>query len=112
MGETAFLVVKAQFLPRNDTFTLYTNPVIGNAEPVAGVTKTDLDLGNVSAISVLSTGSFAIDEIRMGTTYAEVTPAAAVPEPNASILLMSAVSALLTTQLGRRQRSRSTTESQ
>ena len=36
--------------------------------------KADLDLGTVSRIGIYSTGAFAIDEIRIGTTYADVLP--------------------------------------
>jgi len=88
VGQTAFLVVKAQFLSGNDRFTLYTNPIIGAPEPTSGVSKTDLDLGTVSGVSLLSTGSFAVDEIRIGTTYADVTPAALIPEPTTGILFL------------------------
>jgi hypothetical protein len=67
-------VVKAQFMAGNDVFTLYTNPVPGEAEPFAGAMKSDLDLGTVSRIGIYSTGAFDVDEIRIGATYASVTP--------------------------------------
>jgi hypothetical protein len=73
VGQTALLVVKAQFLPGNDTFTLYANPIPG-PEPTAGAVKSDLDLGVVSTIGIYSTGAFTIDEIRIGTTYSDVVP--------------------------------------
>src|SRR5262249_38052571 len=76
VGETALLVVKAEFLPGPDRFTLYTNPVPGDPEPTSGVVKADLDLGVVSLVGTLSTGGFAVDEIRIGTTYADVVPPA------------------------------------
>src|SRR5713101_44508 len=75
VGQTTFLVLKAQFLPGNDVFTLYNNPTPGAPEPTSGVVKTDLDLGLVSTVGIYSTGAFTIDEIRIGTTYAEVAPA-------------------------------------
>jgi hypothetical protein len=75
VGKTALLVVKAEFLSGIDIFTLYTNPVPGAPEPASGVVKTDLYLGTVSAIGIYSSGAFSIDEIRIGTTYADVTPA-------------------------------------
>ena len=74
VGTTALLVVKAQFLSRNDIFTLYTNPKPGRPEPASGVVKSDLDLGVVSHIGIYSTGAFIVDEIRIGTTYADVVP--------------------------------------
>lgn len=75
-GRTALLVVKAQFLPGADMFTLYVNPRPGSTEPTAGVVKSDLDLGTVSALGIYSTGAFTIDEIRVGTSFSDVTPAA------------------------------------
>lgn len=74
VGDTTLLVLKAQFLPGNDVFTLYTNPVPGRPEPASSVVKTDLNLGTVSRIGIYSTGAFSIDEIRIGTTYADVVP--------------------------------------
>lgn len=74
VGQTALLVVKAQFLAGNDTFTLYTNPMPGEPEPVSTVVKTDLDLGTVARIGIYSTGAFDVDEIRIGGTFASVTP--------------------------------------
>jgi hypothetical protein len=76
VNQTALLVVKAQFLTGHDIFTLYVDPVVGGLEPTTGAIKSDLDLGVVSAIGVYSTGAFSIDEIRIGTTFADVTPAA------------------------------------
>lgn len=79
IGQTALMVVKLQFLPGADMVTLYVNPSPGGREPVADAVKSDLDLGVVSALGVYSTGAFAIDEIRIGTTYADVVPAANAP---------------------------------
>jgi hypothetical protein len=72
VGHVALLVVKAEFLPGNDSFTLYTNPVPSQPEPTNGVVKSDLDLGSVSEIGIYSTGAFTVDEIRIGMTYEEV----------------------------------------
>jgi len=71
---TALLVVKAQFLSGNDTFTLYANPAPGEFEPSNGAVKSDLDLGAVSKIGIYSSGAFTVDEIRIGTTYEDVVP--------------------------------------
>ena len=74
VGGTALLVVKAQFMSGHDIFTLYTNPLPGQAEPVSNVMKSDLDLGTVARIGIYSTGAFDVDEIRIGPTFASVTP--------------------------------------
>jgi hypothetical protein len=77
VGQTAFLVVRADFLAGNDLFSLYVNPAPGAPEPANGVVKSDLNLGTVSRIGIYSTGAFSIDEIRIGSTYADVTPRSA-----------------------------------
>ncbi len=74
VDHTAFLVLKAQ---GNDAFSLFVNPKPGQSEPShPDALKTDLDLGNVNRIGIYSTGAFTIDEIRIGTTYEDVTPKA------------------------------------
>ena len=74
VGETALLVVKAEFGAGNDTFTLYVNPPTGGAEPASGVTKSDLDVGMGEALFIYSGGAFSLDEIRVGETFESVTP--------------------------------------
>jgi len=74
LGRTELLVVKAEFLNGNDRFTLYTEVNPDKPEPAKGAVKADLDLGSVSEIGIVSTGPFVIDEIRIGTTYADVVP--------------------------------------
>jgi hypothetical protein len=82
VGKTMLLVLKAEFLPENDVFTLYSDPTPGQPEPASNVVKTDLDLGTVSRIGIYSTGAFTIDEIRIGTTYADVVPSGGrTPDP-------------------------------
>ncbi|MBX9579216.1 MAG: PEP-CTERM sorting domain-containing protein [Gemmataceae bacterium] len=83
VGETALLVLKAEFLPGHDRFTLYVNPTPGGPEPGAGAVNTALDLPTVTGLTIYSTGAFSVDEIRVGMTFADVTPVApaAVPEP-------------------------------
>jgi hypothetical protein len=73
-GQTVLLVVKAEFLAGNDMFTLYVNPTPGEAEPAAGTIKSDQNLGTVSKVGIYSTGAFEVDELRIGATYADVTP--------------------------------------
>lgn len=86
-GETALLVVKAEFMPTgNDRFTLYVNPVPGMPEPAsASVFKNDSNIGSVTGLTIYSTGAFELDEIRLGTTFAAVTPV--VPEPGVLLVL-------------------------
>ena len=74
VGRTTLLVVKVQFLAGNDTFTLFVDPTPGRPEPASSIIKSDLDLGTVSKIGIYSTGAFIVDEIRLGTTFADVLP--------------------------------------
>lgn len=76
--ETVLLVLKCEFLPGNDTFTLYVNPTPGSAEPLTGAAKTDADIGTCSSLTISSgydaTHTFVIDEIRLGATFESVMP--------------------------------------
>ena len=74
VGRTALLVVRADFRPGKDVFTLYVNPRLRDPEPSSGAVEADLDLGVVSRVGLYSTGAFAVDEFRIGTTYADVVP--------------------------------------
>jgi hypothetical protein len=97
---TALLVVKAEFAPAgNDKFTLYVNPTPGAPEPASGVTKNDANFGSVTGLTLYSTGAMRLDELRVGQTFADVTP---IPEP-ATLGLLLACAALA--PLCRRRRS-------
>jgi hypothetical protein len=78
-GRTTLLVLKAEFLPGNDLFTLYVDPAVGRPEPASGTVKADLDLGTVPRIGIYSSGAFAVDAIRIATSYAEVVPSGDEP---------------------------------
>jgi streptogramin lyase len=107
VGQTEFLVLKAQLLSGNDVFTLYTNPTPGAPEPSTGLVKSDLDIGSLSNLVIYSGlasnlgGAFNYDEIRVGTTYADVTP---IPEPSTLALLGVGAISLLGYALRRRRR--------
>ena len=77
-GQTVFLVLKMEFANGPDRFTLYVNPAPGGAEPVSAFVKSDLDLGTAAALFFYSQGAYSVDEIRLGTSWSEVTPAVAV----------------------------------
>jgi hypothetical protein len=75
LGQPSLLVVKVQLTGGTDTFTLYVDPPIKSPEPASGTVKSDIDLGDLTYLGIFSSGSFAIDEIRLGTTFADVVPA-------------------------------------
>jgi hypothetical protein len=89
-GETAFMVLKAQFLAGNDIYSLYVNPVLDGSEPaLPSVVKTDFDPANplIGTTFIFNNyGYYTIDEIRVGTTYADVTPSK-TPEPDSLVLI-------------------------
>ncbi len=78
-GTAVLMVLRADFVSGGaDTFKLYINPNL-TAEPgSADATKTGYDVGNVSGIQFTGNIGFSFDELRIGTSYADV--ASAVPE--------------------------------
>jgi hypothetical protein len=87
--QTAFLVIKMETLVGNDRFTLFVNPT-HVTEPTVGFVKSDLDLGTANRVTMYHTGSFAFDEIRIGTSFFDVVTA--VPEPNSALLVLATLS--------------------
>ena len=103
INETSLLVLKAEFRTGADLFTLYVNPTPGGAEPSTGGTVlSSLDLGIVTGLAIYSTGAFSIDEIRVGPTFADVTPV--VPLPSAAIGGMALLGTFAAARLARRRR--------
>ena len=91
VGQPALLVLKADFRPGADVFTLYVNPLPGGPEPLVGTVKTGSGVGPVTGLTIYSTGAFSIDELRVGNTFADVTPV--VPEPSAAVACVLGVGA-------------------
>jgi hypothetical protein len=76
IGQTVFLVVRADLRPGPDVFTLYVNPDPCRAQPASGTVKNDLDLGELRGVGMFSSGAFSFDEFRTGSTFAAVAPCA------------------------------------
>jgi hypothetical protein len=76
VGKIAFLVIKAEFAEGTDKFTLYVNPTPGCPEPAQGIIKEDIDNGTITELTIYSSGEFSMDELRVGNTFADVTPVA------------------------------------
>ena len=81
-----FLVVQADFHRGADKFTLYQNPTPGLAEPdIPGLVKQDIEISQSNLIQLAygNGNAYVVDEIRLGSTYAEVAPGLtpAVPTP-------------------------------
>ena len=76
-GVPAFLVVRADFRPSGDTFTLYQDPAPGLARPnVVGVVKTDLELKAADEVTLTAGNgnAYAFGPLRLGTSYRAVAP--------------------------------------
>lgn len=80
-GVTAFLVLRIDFAAGNDTMTLYVNPTPGLQSPDSAFTavKNDADLGTFTRVGILtgrglSMNNAEFDELRIGSSYAEVAP--------------------------------------
>jgi hypothetical protein len=95
VGQTELFVLKSEFVSSGlDQFTLYVNPDPFGPEPLTG-TVLSLDMTDFTAVTIYSTGAFRVDELRVGETFADVTPG--VPEPGvlASLVGMAATAGLL-----------------
>lgn len=74
IGKTRLVVVKMEFMAGPDRFTLHIDPVPGKTEPADGFVKEDLDLPFADKIFLYSRAAWSVDEIRLGTTWEDVTP--------------------------------------
>ena len=95
-GTTAFLVLQINFTGNNNiNLTLYVDPTPGLSAPAAGttsITEPGKPFSSSGGVNVTGTG-WSFDELRFGTTYADVAPT--VPEPASLALLAVAGAALL-----------------
>ena len=100
---SSLLVLEINFLAGPDNVSLYINPTTGLAAPdgtptIASVTSFNFD--RIRIQSGFNAAPFKFDEIRIGTTYADVSPVP-VPEPTSMILLGISGAALLARRRGR-----------
>lgn len=90
-GQTALLVLKATLLDGPDLFELFVDPILGMGEPVAAAVLgpgQGIDLGTVVYLAINNDGNWTTDEIRSGSSFAAVTPAA-MPVPGSLVLLLA-----------------------
>lgn len=91
----SLLVARIDFATGTDTVTLYVNPTVGAPEPTPSATLNNVNIGTFNYLrlaagagnSMGTTTSVTgrLDELRLGDTFASVTPAAsaaAAPEPS------------------------------
>jgi hypothetical protein len=97
----AFLVYRMDFSGGDVTTTLYVNPTLA-IEPgtgAANATRVGFTFNNIRLAGGAPGGSGEIDEIRIGTTWADVTPAVPIPEP-ASIAALGMLGTLMLLRRG------------
>jgi hypothetical protein len=100
-GTTVLLVLRADFLPGNDRFSLFVDPTPGAPEPsIPDALKTNYDLSPANFVFLNNAGSWTTDEIRIGSTFAAVTPLATIPEPG-TLYLLAAVFPVLALRVRR-----------
>lgn len=78
----AFLVAKVEFGATN-TVSLYINPAPGDAPtgtPVTGTTTSDIEFKTLGMTFGVGSDQMGLDEIRFGTSYADVAPASAADD--------------------------------
>ncbi len=99
------LVLKAVFGAgsASDTFSLFYNPAVGSLEGTANATRS-FDVGTVTALSIAGNLAFSVDEIKVGSSYADV-----VPEPG-TWAAGGAVAVLVAAQWMRSRRRRNDSE--
>lgn len=82
LNTTVFIVTKYESITGagNDVVSIWVNPTPGASEPAAAATSTPsaepsaAGLGRLSLRQAAGIGTLVIDEIRVGTTWADVTP--------------------------------------
>ncbi len=86
---TTYLVVAEYTFGASGSAALYLNPVAGGSQPTADVTLTGngsvttIDDVGFKAQSSTTTGTYLVDNLLIGTTWADVTPGVTIaPEPS------------------------------
>jgi hypothetical protein len=87
-NQTVLLVVRVDFEPAGfgtpDVFSLYVNPTPGGSEPVTpdAVLTNNIGTQNGLALNTGNGGAAFFDEVRLGATFASVTPTTSATDPN------------------------------
>jgi hypothetical protein len=100
VGQTNLFVLRFDFTEGVDPVRLYINPQPGSPEPaVANASQINLDVNLINQVSLTGPGAFSFDELRVGSTFADVLP---VPEPSTiHLVVLVAYSLVCRTRGGR-----------
>ena len=93
---THLLVAEAVYNGTSSTLSFFVDPVLGGAAPTGGasVSQSGINAGDIAfnQVRVQNNGDFSHDfvgNIRVGSTFSDVTPVAAVAAPEASACWLS-----------------------
>ncbi len=100
-GQSHLFVLETDFHPGNDTYKLYIDPATGQPQPATPAATLDFDLQTIPTIGFAGPGAFGFDELRIGTTWADVTP---TPEPESAILASAGFLLLVVLRIYRARR--------
>jgi hypothetical protein len=104
LGQTYFVVDEYNFDTK--VATLYLNPTPGGSQPAATLTISSTSataIDNVGFKAQTGSGAYLVDNLRVGTTWEDVTPGVAVPEPSAFALMGFGCLSLIATVIRRRR---------
>jgi hypothetical protein len=91
-GVSHFFVLGVTFLPGNDVYKLYIDPPVGQPEPATPAASLNFDLQSVPTLGLTGPGAYGFDELRIGTTWNDVT---SVPEPATGLLCIAAIASVV-----------------
>lgn len=92
IGQMFFGVIRIDFTEGVDPVYLYLNPQPGAPEPATpSASLINLNVNFLNKVSLTGPGGVGYDSLRIGTTYADVTP---IPEPAAASLLVAGVTGI------------------
>jgi hypothetical protein len=87
IGQTFFSVIRIDFTEGVDPVYMYLNPQPGALEPATpSASLINLNVNFLNMVSLTGPGGVGYDSLRIGTTYADVTP---IPEPAAASLFIA-----------------------
>jgi hypothetical protein len=74
-GTAVLMVLRADLVAGGaDSFKLYLNPSLLAEPGSADASKSSYDVGNITGVQFTGNIGFSLDEIRVGTSYADVVP--------------------------------------
>jgi hypothetical protein len=90
-GTAVLMVLRADLVAgAADSFKLYLNPSLLAEPGSADATKSSYEVGNITGVQFTGNLGFSLDELRVGSTYADVVPEPGTCAAGAAIGLLTA----------------------